>query len=79
MTILEQLKLRVDLAAKNLRNELIAAKQDAGVLPVSDIKVKIVEGGVRVYFTNLEEDPPVIEKPADDKPKPKSKAGQYSK
>ena len=68
MTILEQLRLRVELASKNLRNELLAANQADAVLPVGDIRVDIVEGGVRVYFTNLDDMPPLLDKSASMKP-----------
>ena len=61
MTLLEQLRIRVELASKNLRNELLAANQADDVLPVGDITVEITANGVIVQFVK-EDKKPIVEK-----------------
>ena len=77
MTLLEQLRLRVELASKNLRNELLAANQADAVLPVGDITVEITDDGVIVHFVKVAEKP-VVEKAVVEKPA-SAKAGKSSK
>ena len=72
MSILDQLRLRVELAAKALRNDLLASNQADDVLPVGDITVETTDDGVVVKFVES------AETPIDDKPAEK-KVGKGSK
>ncbi len=84
MTILEQLRIRVELAAKNLRNELLSTNDADAVLPVGDITVEITANGVIVQFVK-EDKKPIVEEPkfASENPvvekRASAKAGKSSK
>jgi len=54
MTINDRLRLRVELAVKSFRNELLAEKNADNVLPVDKIEVDIITGGVKVAFFEVD-------------------------
>lgn len=54
MTLLDELRQKVEISAKNFRNELISRKEVDSVLPVDDIEVIVDGDGVVVHFFKSE-------------------------
>ncbi len=76
MTLLDELRLKVEIASKNFRNQLISRGEAESLLPVDDIKVEIIPGGVKVDFIDLGNAPGDVTVEASEKPAAKATGKQ---